>query len=836
MCITALLVLVGWAMDIGVMKSITPAWISMKANTAICFLLCSAALIVTSGTGRGFVATFIVSTCLAATFLISSTTLLQYILKANFGIDELLFSDPIAGTATIHPGRTAPAACLSFMILSVALMLTYIHRAMWTAHILVGTAFIITGFALSHYLYNVKSFFAVPRYTQLAFHTIVLSFSGCLGTLMVGSDEGLMKLIFKPGVGGMIMRRVIPLAIIVPSFFGWLRWQGQRANLYDTEFGVALTVLFSTVALFLVIIFAGSLADKVEQEKDAAARLLERTMQRLNLALSTAGVGTWDLSFSPDRFECDEHVSMLLGLPKATVVSDLQEFLSHLPIEDSKRVFSALNAARAEHTSFTPEFRVIWPDGNSRVLSTQSKVFLQDGRERMTGVFWDITERKSIEDQLRFEAYNDPLTRLPNRVAFIQHLDRALAHQRRRGGYEFAVLFLDLDRFKQVNDTFGHSMGDQLLVQVGQRLASLLRPGDIASRFGGDEFTILLDDLNNSSEGGDAVRVASKLHHGLSLPFHVAGQVLYVGSSIGIALSQSGYSDSDTLLRDADVAMYQAKQMGKGRVEVFDKQLYEQMAMTLLLENEMRSAIERNEFFLNYQPIVQIASRQIVGFEALARWKNPHRGLVSPAEFIPVAEESGLIVPLGWYILEEACRANTRLREAGIACPVSVNVSSRQFLQPNFCNKIAEILTTTGVQGRHLKLEITESLTMQNVPRHQAIIETLKQLGIELQIDDFGTGYSSLVYLSQLPIDALKIDQSFVRQLGMTSKGDELCRTVVALAANMNLECIAEGIETEEQLSLLSDMGCKMGQGYLFAKPLSESGAIDFARQSVGVG
>jgi diguanylate cyclase (GGDEF)-like protein len=437
----------------------------------------------------------------------------------------------------------------------------------------------------------------------------------------------------------------------------------------------------------------------------------------------------------------------------------------------------------------------------------------------------DITDRKRAEERLLHEAFHDMLTGLPNRALFMDHLKLSVERGKRREDRLFAVLFLDLDRFKVINDSLGHMVGDQLLVGSARRLEICLRPGDTVARLGGDEFTVLLEDLMNVTE---AIDVADRLQKALALPFNLNGHEVFATVSIGIALSSTGYDRPEEVLRDADTAMYRAKMLGKARHEVFDKTMHARAMNLLQMETDLRRAIERNEFILHYQPIVALETGAISGFEALIRWQHPERGFVSPEEFIPIAEETGLIIPVGQWVLRQACR---QIHEWQVQFPqypplqVSVNLSSKQFITSNLSEQVRQILKETGVEPHSLKLEITESMVMENFETAIEMLNQLRTLGIELSIDDFGTGYSSLSYLHRFPISTLKIDRSFVSRMSDNNENAEIVRTIVMLARSLKMDVVAEGVETQDQLAQLAMLECEYGQGYYFAKPLDGEGA-----------
>lgn len=469
-------------------------------------------------------------------------------------------------------------------------------------------------------------------------------------------------------------------------------------------------------------------------------------------------------------------------------------------------------------------------DGQERDVEVVLASVTYRGRPATQILTRDITERRRAEEQLLHDAFHDSLTGLPNRALFIDHLKLAVNHCRRTRGYLFAVLFIDLDRFKNINDSLGHMVGDQLLNAIAHRLEICLRDGDTIARLGGDEFTILLDGIKDYS---DAQRVAERVQEVLEQPFNLAGRELFVTASVGIKYSSDGDEQPEDLLRDADTAMYCAKALGKAQSQVFDANMHKRALTLLEIESDLRRAIEREEFDVHYQPIVSLESGRISGFEALVRWRHPERGLISPSEFIPIAEETGLIIQIDRWVLRQACLQMRRWQEAlpeTSRMKISVNLSCKQFMQATIVEQVLETLRETGLDPRNLKLEITESVMMERGEYAMSVLEQLSRAGIELSLDDFGTGYSSLSYIHHFPVTTLKIDQSFIKRIGGEQNG-EIVRAVVALARNLGLDVVAEGIETIIQHDQLKALGCEHGQGYYFSEPVDKESATELIRK-----
>jgi diguanylate cyclase (GGDEF)-like protein/PAS domain S-box-containing protein len=557
-----------------------------------------------------------------------------------------------------------------------------------------------------------------------------------------------------------------------------------------------------------------------------AQEALRESEERYALAARGANDGLWDWNLQTGLVYFSPRWKAMLGWRENEIGDTPEEWFGRIHDADRERVTEEIDAHQKGSTPhFESEHRVLHKDGTFRwMLNRGLAVCDASGKTlRMAGSQTDITERK----------VSDPLTGLPNRLLFNDRLGRLIKHAKRRKDHLFAVLFLDLDGFKMINDSLGHLIGDQLLLGVANRLEKCLRSTDTVARLGegftvarlgGDEFTVLLDDLKDPN---DAKGTADRLMKALAPPFVFEGKEVFTSVSIGIALSNSAYEVPEDMLRDADTAMYRAKSLGKARYEIFDADMRASVMARLQLETDLRGALEREEFRNFYQPIVVLETGRIVGFEALLRWQHPTRGLVGPEEFILVAEETGLIRELGWWNLREACRQMSHWRASSSVhrdLVISVNLSAKQFLQRNLVEDIKDLLLELRLPPEALKLEITESTVMGDPTAAVEMLQQIKALGIRLAIDDFGTGYSSLSYLHRFPLDTLKIDRSFIRDMGDDGDGMEIARTILPMANNLRLDVVAEGVETIEQVALLKKLQCKYAQGYYFSRPLSAEG------------
>ncbi len=556
-------------------------------------------------------------------------------------------------------------------------------------------------------------------------------------------------------------------------------------------------------------------------ERKCTERALKESEERYALASLAANDGLWDWDLRTKEFHFSSRWKLLLGFGAEEIRNDIEEWFCRIHPLDVAQVKVDINShLEGLNAHFESEHRMLHKDGGYRwMLSRGIAVRDQTGRAyRMAGSQTDISERKRAEEQLLHDALYDALTGLPNRTLFMDRLGNALKRTRRVKGYTCAVLFLDLDRFKVINDSLGHTVGDAVLVETARRLEKCIRQSDTVARLGGDEFVMLFEDIRDVES---AKMVAERIHNAFAIPFHHGEAEIFSTASIGIALGSLEYASADDLLRDADITMYQAKALGRGRYELFDPSMRRQAVALLHLETDLRVALERGEFLIHYQPIVTLKDGRITGVEALLRWQHPHRGGIPPLEFIPLAEETGLIVPIGEWVLRTACSQLRAWHDEGIEfLRMAINISAVQLRDPCFVDLVEMVIRETGIKPETLELELTETILMDQT---KAIVDELLRLrtfGVHISIDDFGTGYSSLNYLQNFPIDTLKIDRSFIDKLAANGDQRKIVETILMLGENLGLDVVAEGIETAEQLAKLQAINCRRGQGYFFSKPL----------------
>jgi diguanylate cyclase (GGDEF)-like protein/PAS domain S-box-containing protein len=566
---------------------------------------------------------------------------------------------------------------------------------------------------------------------------------------------------------------------------------------------------------------------QTQLSRKRAEEALRESEERYALAMHGAKDGLWDWDLRTQTIYFSPRWKTMLGFNDHDLPNSCESWFSRVHPEDRKQLDFTLQAHFAGQTAhFEHEHRVMHHDGTYRwVLSRGLAIRDNAGHvTRMAGSQTDITERKVA----------DGLTGLPNRIWFTEHLGQTLARLHHHKDAMFAVLLLDLDRFKVINDSLGHSAGDELLIALSRRLETSMTGAQqlvqlhvtpTVARLGGDEFIILVDAIHHVS---DATAVAEYVQQQLSAPFMIGEHEVFTTASMGIALSATGYTRPEDMVRDAETAMYRAKTHGKACHEVFDTPMYRRALALMQMENDLRRAVERQEFRVFYQPIVCLRSGRMAGFEALLRWYHPQRGLLSPTEFIPLAEETGLIIPMGSWVLRVACQQLARWQQQFVMphpLSVSVNLSGKQLMQDGLIDHVEEVLEETGLAAHTVKLEITESVLIEQSRPVTQMIDRLHALGVQLSLDDFGTGYASLSYLYHLPLHILKIDRSFISRMNTERKQAEIVRTIMVLAHNLGLDVVAEGVETPEHLAALRALHGQYGQGYLFAEPLNAQDA-----------
>lgn len=717
-------VLLGWAFNITIFKSVFSGLVTMKANTALGFILNGCALLlyhqaknelnlfrililsiqrirlslgwnskhqkssvpikqsrIFSDSSQSSPETVLFFSQVVAIFasLIGILTVIQYSFDLDLGIDQILFKEDINPVGTYSPGRMAINTAISFILQGTALFLLS-RRLYYATQFLSLTSFLIAFMGLLGYLYKIDSFYGLGVYSQMALHTAITFIILAVGILFACPERGFMKTATSELAGGVMLRRLLLAILIMPPSLGWLVLMGKRTNLYNEEVAVALLSILNIIVLAIVI-------------------------------------------------------------------------------------------------------------------------------------WWNATTLGKVD----YQALHDPLTGLPNRILFNKRLEIALNNTRKNQGV-LAVMFLDLDRFKKINDSLGHNLGDELIKAVVARLSYHLHPEDLIARWGGDEFTLLLAKVRGTEH---CAQIAQSILEVIKPPFLIGKNLLHITSSIGIAIYPGDGNDPHTLVKNADVALYSAKEKGRNNYQFYSPAINNEASELLVIENRLHHALERGEFSLYYQPKVNIKSAKITGVEALIRWQSPTLGVVSPNKFISLAEENGLIIPIGEWVLKTACQQVQDWMQSGLPkLKISVNLSVRQFHQQNLIQSVVKVLEETGLNTRYLELEITETIAMQNREVTKEILHELEAMGVSIAMDDFGTGYSSLSYLKNFPLHTLKIDRSFVRDLTVDPCDVAIASTVVALGHGLRMIVVAEGVETQEQLDCLRSLGCDEIQGYLFSRPI----------------
>lgn len=574
----------------------------------------------------------------------------------------------------------------------------------------------------------------------------------------------------------------------------------------------------------------------------ADAEALRQSEERYALAARGSNDGLWDWNLLTNEIYFSERWKSMLGFEDDELPNHIDSWFGRIHPDDLPQLETQLQLHFTGDTPhFECEYRILEQGGAYRwMLGRGMGVRNKDGTvHRIAGSQTDITERKLAVEELLHSAFHDGLTGLPNRMLFLDRLSGAVGRTTRHDGYLIAVLFIDLDRFKVINDSMGHHAGDALLVEVGRRIESCLRPGDTVARMaqntvarmGGDEFTVLIENVTGVA---DAVRVAERIGEVIREPATIEGQEVTTTASIGVAVSAPGFDRADDLLRGADAAMYRAKKLGKARHEVCDREVHELALERLHLERDLRGVVDRDELRIAYHPIIAVATGEVAGFEALVRWQHPQRGLLYPEEFIGIAEDAGLVHPISLWVLATACSQLTEWRKSvrfGRPLTVAANISGKDFAYADFVPKLSDLLKEHETEGSSLKLEITETAMIRHIEAASRVMDEISALKVRFAIDDFGTGYSSFAYLQRFPIDTLKIDRSFISGMTGNSGNAAIVQAMVGLASILGMSAVAEGVEAMDELEYLRKFGCTYAQGYLFAQPLTPSEATAYLSQ-----
>jgi diguanylate cyclase (GGDEF)-like protein/PAS domain S-box-containing protein len=813
--LVALTTLLGWWLDISALKSLFPNFTTMKANSAICFLLLGLASWLQI---IQYKHSFLSQSIAIAASLIGLLTLIEYLFNINLNIDQLLFTDTANIGTGKPPGRMSSISALYFSVLGISI---YLFSFQSRVHVILGQILALIGLLVGFssflaYSYGMGAPDDVTGYASVSIRSAALFILLSWGVLFSRPSEGLVDVITNQYYGALIARRVLPIAFISPFIIGWLRLTGWKAGLYQDEFGEVLATTANILVIILLIWFS--------------ARRLNRTdKRRLNAEQK--------LRIAAVAFETDDAIAITDA--NRIVLRINHAFTKITGYSEEDYVGRAYPIAQ-ENEQHIKTFEDIWDTlANKNHWYGEIWSYRKNGQRfpkwlNITAVtntngvisnyvvtFSDITLRKAAEEKVELLAFYDQLTGIPNRRLLQDRLRQSISANVRHDTHT-ALLFIDLDNFKALNDSKGHSVGDLVLKEAAVRLQACVRKADTVARPGGDEFVVLLGELGGNEEQAAQVveSISKKILATLRQPFSLHDYVYQGSASIGIYLfSHKETISVEEVLKYADSAMYQAKNAGRNTIRFFDPEMQRKIETRMLLEADLRLAIIENQFSLYYQMQTN-HSNKVIGAEALIRWQHPEKGMISPAEFIPLAEETGLILPIGTWVLETAC-AQLKQWEANQITKhlqLAVNVSAHQFFQPDFVELVQELVLKNKINPSLLKLELTESIILGNVEDAILTMGALKEIGIRLSIDDFGTGYSSLSYLTKLPLDQIKIDQSFIANIG-SKYSDAIVQTIIGMASNLEMEVIAEGVETKNQHNFLKKNKCYLYQGYLFDKP-----------------
>jgi diguanylate cyclase (GGDEF)-like protein/PAS domain S-box-containing protein len=882
--IVPLLVIMGWIFRIETAKSIAPGLVAMNPMVAVAFIVAAAALWIFRLGGAGRWQKWTCRVCAAIVFLIGGVRMISYMSDVDFGLDRFLFP------ARVGKSHIDPNSALNFVLLGAALAILEFRKpaARRASQSLVLTAGIVALTAFIGYAYGIKPFDIVPSNIAMALNTAITFLALCWALLLACDDHPMVGLTYSTGLGGMLVRQLLPASLGVPFVLGYLALLGERHGAFGAESGVTLFVLGHTV-LFFSMVWSNALSlSKIDQQRRDAVADLRRAHDDLEMRVLER---TEELAKSNDRLRqsADQYRFLAEAMPQivwTTRPDGNNDYFnqryhgftglnfeqtkdrgweSTLHPDDVAQCVEKWNHSMRSGEPFEMELRIKNSSGAcrwhlARALPMRNKL----GRiVQWVGTATDIEDFKNVEsqlrtiqkeledrvrqrtadleasnhalrragDRLRYDAMHDALTGLPNRTFFGDQVQRCIERARRRSDFRFAVLFLDLDRFKIINDSLGHAAGDRLLVTIGDRLRRCLRPtdtiaaetSDTVARLGGDEFTILLDDLKAEN---DAVIVAERIEKALSEPVDFEGHQLFTTVSIGIVNGTANYALAKDLLRDADVAMYHAKAAGRARHVVFDGGMHEIAMERLRIETDLKNSLPRSELHLEYIPIVSLKSKRVVGFETQLCWNHPQRGLIPHSQFVPIAEETGISGLINTWCLEQACLQLQAWKARDLPqVALNVHLLRRHLNEPGFVTKIQEVLASTGADPSKLSIELAESVIMADPEAARRTVAEIRALNVVVLMDEFGAGRSSLTCLHQFPIHGLKIDRAFVTSMCGRRDYAAVVHAIVTLAHHLNMQVIATGVETAEQVALLQKLECDSAQGHFFSEALSAGAA-----------